>query len=192
MKGGRTQIKVDYSMAPRIKYAVFGAGMLALAVGVYFSVLLLLATRTPGPVSEAPSLRLRSGQTLAQTLEQTLGLSAEQAASLAARLQAAAAAAPAGDRGAALVATLQSALGLTEERAAALAAQLQAADGVGAALGLPPATQLSGGTPKGTLDSGLRRNDGGKGTNEDAHIGDQLDFVVRDAQGNVKQTGSSK
>jgi hypothetical protein len=154
----------------KIRYLVFGVGMLALAVGVYFSVLLLLATRSPGPVSEAPALP--------EALQQALGLSAAEAASLAVRLQAAAATAPAGDSGAALVATLRSALGLPEEQAAALAARLQAADGVGAALGLPQASQLSGGTPK--------------GTNEEVSVSDQVDFVVRDAQGNVKQTGSSK
>ena len=109
-------------MAAKSKYLVFGLGMLALAAGVYFSVLLLLATRTPGP---APP----STEGLAEALQQALGLSEEEAVALAARLQEAVAGAAETEGEASLAQALQQAMGLTEEEAEDLATRLQEALG---------------------------------------------------------------
>lgn len=147
-------------MAPRIKYAVFGTGMLALAAGVSFSLWMLLATGTAGP--EAPPL--------AETLQQTLSLTPKEAASLAGKLQASTAATTPGAEPS-LSQALQQALGLTEEQAAALAAQLQE----------PPEGPAA---PEAARPSG--------GSNEKTSVSDQVDFVVRDAEGKVKQTGSGE
>ncbi|MBI2171957.1 MAG: hypothetical protein HYU30_08080 [Chloroflexi bacterium] len=158
-------------MAPRTKYAVFGGGMLALVLGIAISLWIIIAA-VSRQVEDSAFIG-EEAPSLAQTLERTLGLTAEQASALAVQLQSAAATAPTGDSGAALVPALQSALGLTEERAAALAAQLQEA------AAKAQTVQLRGGTTP-------------KGTNEEASIGEQVEFVVRDAQGKVKQSGSSK
>ncbi|MDP2950426.1 MAG: hypothetical protein Q8P22_12925 [Chloroflexota bacterium] len=161
-------------MAAKSKYLVFGVGMLALAVGVAISVLMLLATRQPGPGGAAPEAGAPS---LSQALEQALGLTPEAAADLARKLQDAAPAtttSPGAEPS--LSQALQQALGLTEEEAAALAVRLQEA--VAQAQAAPLAESAPGGAPT--------------GANEKASVSDQMDYEVRDASGKLKQRGAGQ
>ncbi len=159
-------------MAGRLKYLVFGLGMVVLVVGIAISLFIIITAPIRKEEAAAKATAGASAPSLSQTLQQTLGISEEQAAVLAQQLQAAAAKAPADDSGgAALIPALQAALGLTEEQATALATKLQQAVEAQA-------------TPVQAPASG--------GAYDEAKVGDQVDLVIRDASGKVKQQGSSK
>ena len=160
-------------MTGRVKYLVFGVGMLVLAAGVSLSLWMLLARPEP-VVVEAPAGN--GAPSLSQALAQAMGLSEEEADELAERLQAAAptgrGAAPTGGE-TSLAQALQQAMGLSEEEAGDLAERLQAA-----------AEQAEAAAPAGGSAPG--------GAGDRTNIGDLMEFEVRDASGKLKQRGSSR
>ena len=147
--------------------------MLALAAGISVSLWLILAQSEQEPARvEQPGL--------SQTIQQTMGYTEAEADALVIRLQEAVAlaatraattseAAPTEGDAAPLSQALQDTLGLTDEEAAALVTRLQETL---ALINAPPS--------------------GGGGTQEQTAIGESLDFVVRDSEGNIKETGSGQ
>lgn len=209
--------KAGLRMDGRIKYLVFGFGMLVLAIGVSLSVWITMtriaSDEVPATQVEAPALTV--------ALAQAMGLSDEGAEQLAERLQAAALLGRINDLAEesggeiSLAQVLRQVLLLTTDEADDLVTRLQAAvqqaqnnapDGGGGSLtdtlqqtlGLSEqaAEELadrliaaSEAARTGEVSDAPAPAPGGPGAATD--IGESIEFEVRDSSGNLKQSGST-
>lgn len=202
-------------MASRIKYLVFGLGMLVLVVGVSLSVW-IFATRI---ISDDPPILGADAPILTAALAQAMGLSDAEAEELAVRIQAAAIVGRVTDLAEksgeeiSLADVLRQVLLLTNEEANDLVTRLQAAvlqaqtsaavDGDSSltetfqqTLGLSEqeadelaARLLAASQAADAASAETPPPSGGTGIRAD--VGESIEFEVRDGSGNLKQQGTS-